>query len=58
MAEHYVDNQRFLLEMTEYQNERQRAKDAGVRGYPTIFINGEEFEGPRSVDAWVEASLN
>ena len=35
--------------------ERQRAKSAGVRGYPTIFINGVEFEGPRSVDAWVEA---
>ena len=30
MAEHYVDNQRFLLEMTEYQNERKIAKENGI----------------------------
>ena len=35
MAEHYVDNQRFLLEMTEYQNERKTAKENGIE-LPTL----------------------
>ena len=43
MAEHYVDNQRFLLEMTEYQNERQRAKDEGIESPPCPDYIGECF---------------
>ena len=30
MAAHYVDNQRFLEEMTKYQQERKEAKDKGL----------------------------
>jgi len=30
MATHYVDNQRFLEEMTKYQQERKEAKDKGL----------------------------
>ena len=30
MAAHYVDNQRFLKEMTKYQQERKEAKDKGL----------------------------
>ena len=43
MAEHYVDNQRFLLEMTEYQNERMKAKDEGIELPPCPDYIGECF---------------
>jgi len=43
MAEHYVDNQRFLLEMTEYQNERKTAKDNGIEPPPCPDYIGECF---------------
>jgi len=43
MAEHYVDNQRFLLEMTEYQNERKTAKDNGIESPPCPDYIGECF---------------
>lgn len=43
MAEHYVDNQRFLLEMTEYQNERKTAKENGIELPPCPDYIGECF---------------
>ena len=43
MAEHYVDNQRFLLEMTEYQNERKIAKENGIELPPCPDYIGECF---------------
>ena len=43
MAEHYVDNQRFLLEMTEYQNERKMAKENGIELPPCPDYIGECF---------------
>ena len=43
MAEHYVDNQRFLLEMTEYQNERKTAKEYGIELPPCPDYIGECF---------------
>ena len=43
MAEHYVDNQRFLLEMTEYQKERKTAKENGIALPPCPDYIGECF---------------
>ena len=43
MAEHYVDNQRFLLEITEYQNERKEAKENGIESPPCPDYIGECF---------------
>ena len=43
MAEHYVDNQRFLLEITEYQNERKEAKENGIESPPCPDYIGEWF---------------
>ena len=39
MAAHYVDNQRFLEEMTKYQQERKEASQAWL---PYQDENGEE----------------
>ena len=34
MAVHYVDNQKFLEEIIEYQNQRNYAKEAGEESPP------------------------
>lgn len=36
----------------EVQNDLKAGKDAGVRGTPTIFINGKRHNGPRSLDGF------
>ena len=38
MAEHYVDNQRFLGELIEYQKERKQAKTDGIPLNMSIII--------------------
>ena len=43
MAAHYVDNHRFLEEMTEYQNERKEAKEKGEELPPCPEYIGECF---------------
>ena len=43
MAAHYVDNQRFLEEMTKYQQERKRGKDKGEEPPPCPEYIGECF---------------
>ena len=43
MAAHYVDNQRFLEEITEYQTKRLEAKDNGSESPPCPEYNGECF---------------
>ena len=43
MAEHYVDNQRFLEEITEYQDIRNTAKDNGEELPPCPEYIGECF---------------
>ena len=42
-VEHYVDNQRFLLEITEYQNERKEQKENGIESPPCPDYIGECF---------------
>ena len=43
MAAHYVDNQRFLEEITEYQTKRLEAKDNGSESPPCPEYIGECF---------------
>ena len=43
MAEHYVDNQRFLGELIEYQKERKQAKTDGIESPPCPEYIGECF---------------
>jgi len=43
MAAHYVDNQRFLEEITEYQTKRLEAKDDGSESPPCPEYIGECF---------------
>ena len=43
MAEHYVDNQRFLGELIEYQKERKQAKTDGIELPPCPEYIGECF---------------
>ena len=43
MAVHYVDNQKFLEEIIEYQNQRNYAKEAGEESPPCPEYIGECF---------------
>jgi protein-disulfide isomerase len=56
-----LDAKRLLKEVSSGQHEERVKEDfksgmrAGVNGTPTFFINGERYDGPRDVEAFLEA---
>jgi protein-disulfide isomerase len=56
-----LDAERLLREVLAGQHQARVKEDfktgtrAGVNGTPTFFINGERYDGPRDVEAFLEA---